>query len=101
MDWWNVLRFGVIPVLTVAIIFILKRKLLWVAPLISVASVFVTYMVSLGLVTDLSAMAEFFGSSEHTWYLFMAMLLHLGIAIILTLIAYLAAYLLKRYQRKA
>lgn len=35
MDWWNILIFGVIPVLTVVIMFIVKRKLLWIAPLIS------------------------------------------------------------------
>lgn len=35
MDWWNVVFFGVIPILTVAIIFFVKRKFLWMAPLIS------------------------------------------------------------------
>ena len=37
MNWWNVTVFGLIPILSVAIIFYFKRKFLWAAPLISTA----------------------------------------------------------------
>jgi len=35
MDWWNVSVFGVIPVLTVLLLFCVNRKNLWSAPIIS------------------------------------------------------------------
>lgn len=49
MDWWNILVLGVISVLTVVIIFVAKRKLLWIAPFISTALAFITYMIALSV----------------------------------------------------
>ena len=98
MDWWNVLIFGVIPVLTVIIIFNFKKKLLWIAPLISTALAFITYMIALELIS-FSEMLKFFSYSESRGFFILAMLMHFGIAVVLTAIAYLAAYILKRKKK--
>ncbi len=90
MDWWNVIIFGVIPVLTVIIIFNIKRKILWIAPLISSALAFITYTIAL------APISEIFSNKEWRSFLLLAMLMHLGIAVIHTVIAYVAAYILKR-----
>ena len=99
MDWWNVLIFGAIPVLTVAILFFVKRKLLWTAPLISAALAFATYMIALDIIVNPSYFVKFFSYSEYRGFFILAMLMHLGVVILLTVIAYLAAYILKRKQK--
>lgn len=93
-NWWNVLVFGVIPVFTVVIIFIVKRILLWTAPLISTALAFITYMAALAPIT----IAELFSNGEWRGFFLLAILMHLVIAVVLTVIAYFAAYILKRKQ---
>ena len=98
MDWWNVLIFGVIPVLTVVIIFIAKRKMLWTAPLISTALAFIIYMIALELIS-LSEMLEFFSYSESRGFFILAMQMHLAIVVVLTVIAYFVAYILKRKHK--
>lgn len=95
MDWWNILIFGIIPVLTVVIIFIVKRKLLWITPFISTALAFITYMIALDIIKP-SEMIKFFSYSESRGFFILAMLMHLGIVVVLTGIAYIIAYLLKR-----
>ena len=89
MDWWNVSVYGVIPVLTVVTIFFVKRKLLWLAPLISTG---VSFLISV------MAMPSILSVSEYRGFLLWAMILHFAIAIILTIIAYITAYILKRKQ---
>lgn len=95
MDWWNILIFGVIPILTVVIIFLAKRKMLWTAPLISTALAFITYMIALAPIT----IVELFSNNEWRGFFILAMLMHFGIAVVLTAIAYLAAYILKRKKK--
>ena len=95
MDWWNVLIFGVIPILTVVIIFLAKRKMLWTAPLISAALASIAYMIALELIS-FSEMLEFFSYSEYRGFFILAMLMHLAIVVVLTVIAYFVAYILKR-----
>ena len=95
MDWWNVLIFGVIPVLTVIIIFNVKKKLLWIAPLISTAFAFITYMIVLAPIT----IVELFNNNEWRSFFLLAMLIHFGIAVVHTAIAYFAAYKLKRKKK--
>lgn len=94
-DWWNILIFGVIPVLTVVGIFIVKRKLLWTAPLISTALAFITYMIALAPIT----IAELFSNGEWRGFFLLAILMHLIITVGLTAIAYFAAYILKQKQK--
>jgi len=94
-NWWNILIFGVIPVLTVAVIFTVKRKLLWTAPLISAVLAFITYMIALVPVT----MVEIFHNHEWRGFLFLAMSMQLVITVVLTVAAYFAAYILRRKQK--
>lgn len=94
-DWWNILIFGVIPVLTVMVVFIVKRKLLWTAPLISAVSAFITYMIALAPMT----ITEIFSNNEWRGFFLLAVFMQFVITAVLTLIAYFAAYILKRKQK--
>ncbi len=98
MDWWNILIFGVIPVLAVVIIFIAKRKMLWAAPLISTALAFITYIIALELINPYE-MLEFFSNNEWRGFFILAMLIHLVIVVVMTVIAYLVVYILKRKHK--
>ena len=73
--------------------------MLWTAPLISTALAFITYMIALELMS-LSEMLEFFSNNEWRGFFILAMLMHLGIVVVLTVIAYLVAYILKRKKSK-
>ena len=91
MTWWNVSVFGIIPVLSVLLVFFIKRKFLWVAPLIStVLSVVISVIAMPSFLSNREARAMFFGISIP---------MHLVIVVVLTAIAYLVAYLLKRKQK--
>lgn len=91
MDWWNILIFGVIPVLSVLLVFFVKRKFLWVAPLISIV---------LSVVISVIAMPSFLSNSEARVMFFgISIPMHLVIVVVLTAIAYLVAYILKRKQK--
>ena len=91
----ELLIFGGIPILTVAAIFLVKRKLLWAAPVISAALALIAYTVALGPIS----MAEVFGNSEWRGFLLLAMLMiQFGITAILTAIAGFAAYIIRRKQ---
>ena len=93
--WWNFLIFGIIPVLTVAVIFIVKRKLLWIAPLISTVLAFISYMIALVPIT----IVEVFSNGEWRGFFFLAILMQLAVTVFLTVIAYFATYILKRTQK--
>ena len=97
MDWWNILIFGIIPALTVAAIFIVKRKWLWIAPLISTVLAFITELIV--IVLSSITIVELFNNNEWRGFLLLAMLIHLVIAIVLTVIAYFVAYILKQKQK--
>ena len=61
MDWWNVSVFGIIPVLSVLLVFFIKRKFLWVAPLIStVVSVVISVIAIPSILTNSEGRAMFF-----------------------------------------
>lgn len=94
-DLWNILIFGVIPVLTVVVVFIVKRKLLWTAPLISAVLAFITYMIALAPMT----IAEIFSNGEWRGFFLLAMLIQFAITVVLTVIAYFVAYILKQKQK--
>ena len=91
MDWWNVSVFGIIPVLSVLLVFFIKRKVLWVAPLIStVLSVVISVVAMPSILSNGETRAMFFGISIP---------MHLVIVVVLTATAYLVAYLFKRKQK--
>ena len=88
MDWWNVSVFGIIPVLSVLLVFFIKRKFLWGAPLIStVFSVAISVIAMPSFLSNREARSMFFGISIP---------MHLVIVVVLTVIAYFVAYILKR-----
>lgn len=91
MDWWNVVFFGVIPILTVAIIFFVKRKLLWMAPFISTI---------LGVAISVISMPTIISYGEHRAMFFVLVVPgHFVIGIILTVVDYFVAHMLKQKQK--
>ena len=88
MNWWNISVFIIIPVLSVVIVFFVKKKLLWTAPLISTGS---------SVIVSIIAMPSIVSYGEHRAMFFMlAVPIHLVISVILTVIAYFAAHILKQ-----
>ena len=86
LNWWNVSVFCIIPILSVVLVFFRKRKFLWIAPMIS---------------TALSTMPSILRIREHRVMFFgISIPIQLVIVIILTVIAYLVAYILKRKKAK-
>ncbi|MBE6988180.1 MAG: hypothetical protein E7432_05330 [Ruminococcaceae bacterium] len=94
MDWFNVLIFGMIQFFTVIVVFVVKRKLLWTAPLISSMLAFIIYVIELEPMGILTV----FNNNEWRGFFVLAMLMHFVIAAVMTAIAYLIAYILKRRQ---
>lgn len=91
MDWWNILVFFVIPVLSVVVAFCFKRNYLWAAPLVSTAvSIIISIVAMPSLVSDNEARAMFFGISIP---------MQLGVVIGLTVIAYIVAYVRSRTHK--
>ena len=96
-DLLNILIYVVFPVLTVVIIFFVKRKMLWAAPIISTVVAFITYILAFAVSgIDLSYLL---GYSESRSFLLLALFIHLVIVSILTAIACLVAYIFKRRQK--
>ena len=92
LNWWNASLCCIIPILSVVIVFFIKRKLLWIAPMISTA---------LSTFVSIIAMPSVLRNREHRAMLFgIAIPIQLVIVIILTVIAYLVAYILKRKKAK-
>lgn len=91
LNWWNISVFCIIPIFSVVIVFNIKRKILWIAPLISSV---------LSVVISMIAMPSMFTNREHRAMFFgISMPIQLVIVIIFTVIAYLVVYLLK-YKKK-
>lgn len=93
--WWNIFIFGIIPVLAIAVIFIVKKKLLWIVPLISTVLAFISYMIAIVPIT----IVELFSNGEWRGFFLLAMLMQLAITVVLTVIAYFVTYIFKRRQK--
>ena len=93
-DVLNVLIFVVIPVISVSVFFFMKRKLLWIAPLLSSILAFAVYAITLE-----PSIIKIFSNIEWRGFLLLAMLMQFGIAAVLTAAGYLIAYLLKRKNK--
>lgn len=93
-DALNILIFGVFPGLSVAVLFLMKRKLLWTAPLISTVLALSVYAVALD-----PSIVKILSNNEWRGFLLLALLMQLGIAVILTAAGYLMAHILKRKNK--
>lgn len=88
MNWWNISVFCVIPVLSVAAVFCIKRNYLWTAPLISTA---------LSMIISIAAMPSIVSDHEHRAMFFgISIPIQILVVIGLTVVAYLVAHVLKR-----
>ena len=88
MDWYNIVIFGVIPIASVTLMYFIKRKLLWIAPLIS------TILAVVVTIIDLPTILTY---GEHRAMFFILVVPgHIVIGIILTVIAYVVGYILKQ-----
>ena len=93
LDYWlNLLVYCVIPFGTVAVLFVVRRKLLWVAPAISTALAGVAYILVFSLT---SPIVKIFTNGEWRGFFLLAMLIQLAVVAALAA-AGLLAYLLKR-----
>lgn len=93
-DVINVLIFVVIPVISVSVLFFRKRRLLWIAPLLSIMLAFVVYAVTLE-----PSIIKAFSNNEWRGFLLLALLMQFGIAFLLTAVGYLLAHILKRKNK--
>ena len=93
-DVLNILIFVVIPVISMSVLFFRKRKLLWIAPLLSSILAFAVYAITLE-----PSIIKIFSNIEWRGFLLLAMLMQFGIAAVLTAAGYLIAYLLKRKNK--
>jgi len=94
LDYWlNLLVYCVIPFGTVAILFVVRRKLLWAAPAISTALATVTYILVFSLTSPILKVVT---NGEWRGFFLLAMLIQLAVVAALTAAAGLLAYLLKR-----
>jgi len=91
MNWWYISFFGIIPILSVTIVFFIKRKLLWISPLISTA---------LGIAVSVLKMPTIVSYGEHRAMFFILIVPgQIVIGIMLTVIAYVVAHLLKQREK--
>ena len=98
MDWQNILIFGIIPIITVVVLFFNKRKLLWLSPFISTTLAFITYMVIFSQDMQ-SPIIKIFSNNEWRAFLLFFLFIQFAITVILTMIAYIIAHILK-HKRK-
>ncbi len=89
MDWWNISVFGITPVFTVVLIFVVKRKLLWTAPLISTV---------ISVIISIIAVPDILSEGEYLAHFGISILFHFAIVVLLTIIAYIVAHIIKRKQ---
>ena len=93
-DVLNILIFVVIPVISMSVLFFRKRKRLWIAPLLSVMLAFAVYAITLE-----PSIIKIFSNNEWRGFLLLALLMQFGIAVLLTAVGYLIAYILKRKNK--
>ena len=92
----KVLIFGVIPILSVVILFIVNRKILVVAPLISVSLAFIAYTIALAPIS----IVEKLGTKEWRMFFVLDILMkNFSIALFLTVIVSFVAYIIKRKRK--
>lgn len=87
MDLWQVLVFFTFPVASVLLMFFLKRKVLWISPIISTG---LSIIYSILVMPDLLTVPE----SSIFWRISIPM--QLIVVIFFTAIAYIFSWLLKR-----
>ncbi len=97
-DLLNILIYSIIPLLAVVIIFFVKMKLLWAAPLISTALAGITYMIAFSV--NRIGVSELLGNSEWRAFFLLAMLIQLVITIAFTAAAYFIVYILERKRKQ-
>ncbi len=87
MDSWQVLIFFIFPITSVLLMFFLKRKVLWISPIISTG---LSIIYSLLVMPDLLTVPE----SSIFWRISIPM--QLVVVIFFTAIAYIFSWLLKK-----
>ena len=103
MSWYTPVFFGlnlittinfiILPVVSVLLLFFLRRKFLWAAPIFSTVLMIAVDVIAVG--SSLLTVGEARGM-----FLIVIAPIHLVVTIVLTGLAYVAAYLLKRKDRR-
>lgn len=92
LNWFSTIIFIVLPVASVAILFLVKKRFLWTAPIISTLfSIAMAAIVEPSMLTYHEYRSMFFG---------IVIPIQLIAVVILTILAYIAGHLLKRATEK-
>ena len=89
----STINFVLLPAAAVLLLFFLKRNLLWAAPILSTALMVAVDVIAVG--PSLLTEWEYLGI-----FLVVIVPIHLAVTILLTALAYIAAYLLRRKNRR-
>ena len=92
MDWWSILVYGIIPILSVVIMLFIKRKVLWLSPIISTL---VTVIISIIRTPTYITYGE-----HRTMFLVFVMPSYFVIGIIFTILAYIIGLVLDKRKSK-
>lgn len=92
MDWWNILVYIAIPILSVLIIFFVKRKLLWLSPIISTL---LTVIVSI-----INTPSIIMYSEHRTMFFVFAMPSYLIVGILFTVFGYIVGLVIDKRKNK-
>lgn len=88
LNWFSTIIFILLPLLSVTFVFFGKRRLLWIAPLISTI---LTVLLTVILEPSMFRVTEY-----RTMFFGIVIPIHIAISVVLTVIAYVVAYILKR-----
>lgn len=92
LNWFSAIIFIFLPAASVVMLFLVKRRFLWTAPIIStLLSIAMAAIAEPSILTYHEYRSMFFG---------IVIPMQLTVVIILTLLAYAAGHLLKRAARK-
>ena len=93
LNFISTINFVLLPIAVVLLLFFCKRKLLWAAPILSTILMIAVDVIAVG--PSLLTIGEY-----RAMFLGFLVPIHLAVAIVLTGLAYGAAYLLKRRNKR-
>lgn len=93
LDLISIILFLVLPVLSVGSVFLMKRTLLWIAPVISTIFMLIISVAASGL--SLLTVGEYRGM-----FLGICVPIHFAVSAVLTAIAYVVSYILRQRQNR-
>lgn len=91
MDTWQVLVFFIFPIASVLLMFFLKKKILWISPIISTV---------LSVIYSIQVMPSILTVAESSIFWAITIPMQLVITVFFTGVAYIISWLLKKRVKK-